>query len=145
MMHTAWCSMKEVSYYFSRSSIYCQGYTGWKIDDLEKIWAGLLGWSQLLNPSDFPCFPLTYPYLFAIILTSHKCIAYETISICNLPYSTLAILPLDIINQTSESLYCMISHRVFVLLCTHPQNQHEQRKLHNTNKRCCTLEPMYKI
>ena len=29
---------------------------GWKIDDLNPIWARLLGPSQLSNPSDFPCY-----------------------------------------------------------------------------------------
>ena len=38
-----------------RSCIKFQGHTGWKIDDLDKIWARLLGRSQLSNPSDLPC------------------------------------------------------------------------------------------
>ena len=29
---------------------------GWKFDDLNPIWVGLLGRSQLSNPSDLPCF-----------------------------------------------------------------------------------------
>ena len=33
-MHKAWCSIEEVPYYFSRSSMNFQGHTGWKIDDL---------------------------------------------------------------------------------------------------------------
>ena len=40
---------------FSGSSIKFQGHTGWKIDDLNPIWVGLLGRSQLSNPSDLPC------------------------------------------------------------------------------------------
>ena len=56
MMHKAWCSIEEVPYYFSRSSIKFQGHMGWKIDDLDQIWARLLGRSQLSNPSDLPCF-----------------------------------------------------------------------------------------
>ena len=56
MIHKAWCSMEEVPYYFSRSCIKFQGHTGWKIDDLDQIWARLLGRSQLSNPSDLPCY-----------------------------------------------------------------------------------------
>ena len=56
MIHKAWWSIEEVPYHFSRSCITFQGHTGWKIDDLDQIWARLLGWSQLSNPSDLPCF-----------------------------------------------------------------------------------------
>ena len=45
----------SIPYYFSRSSIKFQGHTGWKINDLDQIWARLLGRSQLSNPSDLPC------------------------------------------------------------------------------------------
>ena len=38
-----------------RSYVKFQSHMGWKIDDLDKIWARLLGWSQLSNPSDLPC------------------------------------------------------------------------------------------
>ena len=55
MIHKTWCSTEEVPYYFSRSYIKFQGHTGWKIDDLDQIWARLLGRSQLSNPSDLPC------------------------------------------------------------------------------------------
>ena len=55
MMHKAWCNVEEVPYTFSRSSINFQGHTGWKIDDLNRIWVRLLGRSQLSNPSDLPC------------------------------------------------------------------------------------------
>ena len=55
MMHKAWCSIEEVPYYFSRSSIKFQGNTGWKIDDWNPIWVRLQGRSQLSNPSDLPC------------------------------------------------------------------------------------------
>ena len=54
-MHKAWCSVEEVPYNFSRSSIKFQSHTGWKINDLNPIWVRLLGWSQLSNPSDLPC------------------------------------------------------------------------------------------
>ena len=37
-----------------RSCIKFQAHTGWKINDLDKIWARLLGRSQLSNPSDLP-------------------------------------------------------------------------------------------
>ena len=56
MMHKAWCSIKEVHYYFSGTSIKFQGHTGWKIDDLNPIGVRLLGQSQLSNPSDLPCY-----------------------------------------------------------------------------------------
>ena len=56
MIHKAWCSIEEVPYHFSRSYIKFQGQTGCKIDDLDQIWARLLGRSQLSNPSDLPCF-----------------------------------------------------------------------------------------
>ena len=39
---------------FFWSSIKFQGHTGWKMDDLNRIWVRLLGWSQLSNPSDLP-------------------------------------------------------------------------------------------
>ena len=37
MMHKAWCSVEEVHYCFSRSSIKIQGHTGWKMDDLNPV------------------------------------------------------------------------------------------------------------
>ena len=55
MMYKAWCSIEEVPYYFSRSSIKFQGHKVWKIDDLDQIRARLPGRSQLSNPSDLPC------------------------------------------------------------------------------------------
>ena len=55
MMHKAWCSIEEVPYCFPRPSIKFQGHKGQKIDDLDQIWARLLGRSQLSNPSDLPC------------------------------------------------------------------------------------------
>ena len=55
MIHKAWCSIKEVPYYFSRSYINFQGHMSWKINELDQIWARLLGRSQLSNPSDLPC------------------------------------------------------------------------------------------
>ena len=65
-MHKAWCSIEEVPYYFSGSSIKFQGHTGWKVNDLNPICVGLLGRSQLSNPSDLPCF-----YTKEWILTEH--------------------------------------------------------------------------
>ena len=56
MIDKAWCSVEEVPYCFPRSSIKFQGHKGQKIDDLDQIWARLLGRSQLSNPSDLPCF-----------------------------------------------------------------------------------------
>ena len=55
MMHKAWCSIEEVPYCFPRPSIKFQGHKGQKIDDLDQIWARLLGRLQLSNPSDLPC------------------------------------------------------------------------------------------
>ena len=43
MIDKAWCSIEEVPYCFPRSSIKFQGHKGQKIDDLDKIWARLLG------------------------------------------------------------------------------------------------------
>ena len=62
MMHKAWCSIEEVHYYFSGTSIKFQGHTGWKIDDLIPIWVRLLGQSQLSNPSDLPCSRSSYNF-----------------------------------------------------------------------------------
>ena len=63
MMHNAQCSIEEVPYCFSRSSINFQGYMGKKIDDLNPILRGLLGRLQLSNPSDLPwCFLITVFY-----------------------------------------------------------------------------------
>ena len=56
MMHKAWSGKEEVRYRVSRSSIKFQGHTGWEIDDLNPFWVGLLGRSQLSNPSDLPYF-----------------------------------------------------------------------------------------
>ena len=56
MMYKASCSIKEVPYYFSGSSIKFQGHIGWKIDDsVNPIWVRSLGRSHLSNPSDLPC------------------------------------------------------------------------------------------
>ena len=57
-MHKAWCNVEEVPYSFSRSSIKFPGHTGWRIDDLNRIWVRLLGLLQLSNPSDLPCYSL---------------------------------------------------------------------------------------
>ena len=58
-----WTDAQSLMYYrrgarlcFFRSFIKFQGHTGWKIDYLNPIWVRLLGWSQLSNPSDLPCF-----------------------------------------------------------------------------------------
>ena len=48
MMDRASSGIKEVPYCFLRSTIQFQGHTGQ---------TRLLGWSQLSNPSDLPCFP----------------------------------------------------------------------------------------
>ena len=53
-MRKAGCTIEEVPYCFSRSSIKFQGHTGSKIDDLKPVWIRLLGRSQLSNPSDLP-------------------------------------------------------------------------------------------
>ena len=60
MMHKAWCSIEEVPCCFPRPSIKFQGHKGQKIDDLDQIWARLLGRSQLSNPSDLPCSILSH-------------------------------------------------------------------------------------
>ena len=69
MMHKAWCSIEEVPYYFSGSSIKLRGHMGWKIDDSNQIWVRLLGRSQLSNPSDLPCLDIySGVYCLSIIL-----------------------------------------------------------------------------
>ena len=58
MMCKAWSSIEDVLFCFSMSSISFQCYKGWKIDDFNPIWVRLLGWSQLSNPSNLPCFTM---------------------------------------------------------------------------------------
>ena len=75
MIHKAWCDIEEVPYYFSRTYIKFQGHTGWKIDDLDQIWARLLGRSQLSNPSDLPCLPCSHDCIimkFSGVITNDK-------------------------------------------------------------------------
>ena len=60
-MHKAWCSIEEMPYCFLRPSIKFQGHMGWKFDDLNPIWVGLLGRSQLSNTSDLLSFPNKAP------------------------------------------------------------------------------------
>ena len=76
MIHKAWCSTEEVPYYFSRSSIEFLGHTGWKIDDLDQIWARLLGRSQLSNPSDLPCWWEYDPKIFLELFFLGKTLYY---------------------------------------------------------------------
>ena len=93
MMHKAWCSIEEVPYCFPRPSIKFQGHKGQKIDDLDQIWARLLGRSQLSNPSDLPClgcnylsmsnmYPHVLSYLVAICIAwvSFGCMAHNVLS-----------------------------------------------------------------
>ena len=63
MIDKASCSIEEVPYCFPRSSIKFQGHKGQKIDDLDQIWARLLGRSQLSNPSDLPCYELFWVWI----------------------------------------------------------------------------------
>ena len=81
MMHKAWCSIEEVPYYFSKSSIEFQGHTGWKIDNLYPIWVRLLGRLQLSNPSDLPCYfnftniiLITIPIELNLVPVNHRMI-----------------------------------------------------------------------
>ena len=55
MTHIAYKGIEEVSCWFSRPSVKFQGHRAWKFEDLDLIWARLLGRSQLSNPSDSPC------------------------------------------------------------------------------------------
>ena len=76
MMHKAWCSIKDVPYNFSGSSIKFWGHTGWKIDVWNAIWVRLLGWSQLSNPSDLPCSRLSNKaaaHIITIVCTQLLC------------------------------------------------------------------------
>ena len=79
MMHKAWCSIEEVPYCFPRSSIKFQGHTGRKIDDLDKIWARLLGRSQLPNPSDLPCC-YAIQYIPRIMHTIYALLCFAVVS-----------------------------------------------------------------
>ena len=75
MMHKAWCSIEELPYCFPRPSIRFQGHKGQKIDDLDQIWARLLGRSQLSNPSDLPCWLCSHHRIimkFSGVITSHR-------------------------------------------------------------------------
>ena len=84
MMHKAWCSIEEVPYCFARPSIKFQGHKGQKIDDLDQIWARLLGRSQLSNPSDLPCyFQLDFGWITGIVTTQ---VDISTIYIHNSSY-----------------------------------------------------------
>ena len=57
ILHKAWNSKVEMPYCFPRSSIKFQGYTGQNITHLTPIGPfRTIGRSQLLNPSDLPCF-----------------------------------------------------------------------------------------
>ena len=71
MMHKAWCSIEEVPYYFSGSSIKFRGHTGWKINDSNPIWVRLLGRSQLSNPSDLPCYLFVFCLDMLIVVELH--------------------------------------------------------------------------
>ena len=85
MIHKA--SIEEVPYYLMRSYIKFQGHTGWKIDDLDQIWARLQSRSQLSNPSDLPCLfgdstflaPTTWPLIVSLFVALVR-------YICNLTY-----------------------------------------------------------
>ena len=57
MLHKAWNSKGEMPYCFPRSSIKFQGHTVQNITDFDPNWAfRIIGWWQLSNPSDLPCF-----------------------------------------------------------------------------------------
>ena len=87
---------------FSRSYIKFQGHTGWKIDDLDQIWARLLGRLQLSNPSDLPChicWLLSCPYLYisrgylSCSYDDDKILFHENMSISYLLIPCFLILP----------------------------------------------------
>ena len=84
MMHKAWCSLEEVPYSYSRSSIKFQGQMDWKIENLNPIWARLLGQSQLSNPLDLPCL---YIFLYHYNDVIMGAIASQITSIYSTVYS----------------------------------------------------------
>ena len=91
----AWCGKEYVPYYFS---IKFQGHTGWKIDDLNRIWVQLLGQSQLSNSSDLPCciLILEFGYISSPFLCGQKSGWIWFINYCHSwnYYSSLNSLPL---------------------------------------------------
>ena len=107
MMHKAWCSIEEVPYCFPRPSIKFQGHKGQKIDDLDQIWARLLGRSQLSNPSDLPCLFLSYfsvlPYSMVII--RWKCHVYRLVSTGG-HINVWLLCVLGPVSISSETSYC---------------------------------------
>ena len=132
MMHKAWCSIEEVPYYFSWSSIKFRGHTGWKIDDSNPIWVRLLGRSQLSNPSDLPCY---FPNLnFWWMSDSHN---------VGLIFSALSkstcgglVRPVRQIVQPCISLWPLL-YFIFLTLRTHSIYQ-EYCHLDTDLDKCCT-------
>ena len=116
MIHKAWCCIEEVPYYFSRSYIKFQGHTGWKIDDLDQIWARLLGRSQLSNPSDLPCYTDIFHRrgLYTFYMWKHTaCIVAECAKIITVYQINQPMLLKNAIQlyQVSKHTACMYSWR----------------------------------
>ena len=109
MIDKAWCSIEEVPYCFPRSSIKFQVHNGQKIDDLDQIWARLLGRSQLSNPSDLPCY---IKVLFEIKIFNSSFISARSES-----YSELCFLWYDYISAKMEKDYFELNfHMVQIYL-----------------------------
>ena len=64
MIHKAYCSIEELPYWFSRSSVKFLGQTGWQKYTLKPIWVRLLGRSQLSNLSNLVCLRIVSPLHF---------------------------------------------------------------------------------
>ena len=60
MMRNAWCSIEEVPYYFSRSSIKFQGYMGKKIDNLNPILSKITRQVAAIKSLRFALFTLNW-------------------------------------------------------------------------------------
>ena len=56
MMHKAWCGIQELPYCFFRSSIKFQGYTGQKINDLNRIFSKITWPVVAIKPLRFALF-----------------------------------------------------------------------------------------
>ena len=103
MMHKVWCSIEEVPYYFSGSSIKFRGHTGWKIDS-NPIWVRLLGRSQLSNPSDLPCSIIAHPVNSDLHTWERSLKCYDKNSTYIYIYMMLLIIYMDFLYQFNLGL-----------------------------------------
>ena len=72
IINKAWHSIEDVSYHLFRSSIKCQGHTGWKIDNLNPIWDYWVGRSYQI------------PQICLVERCNQYVIRYQIIFMCGL-------------------------------------------------------------